>query len=1116
MSINPTADHPQPDATAVTHESIAAALRKTPDAKILPPTEEQRRVIEAEPTPSLVVAGAGSGKTHTMVLRMLWLIAHHGVAPSSLLGLTFTRKAAGELRERIDDGLRRLRAAGLIEGDDADLPEVSTYNAFAHRVFQEHALLIGREPDSVLLDEAGAFGLMRGIVLRSDDDELADFDVTVSSVTTRALELARGMRENRVDPADLDGVVRAFAAIRELPGKTGKPHSPPLKGTLDDTSELVRLNAYARLAEAYERTKRERGLIEFTDQIVGALEICERAPQVVEALRERHRHVILDEYQDTSVGQTALFSTMFRGHSIMAVGDPKQSIYGWRGASAANMRRFHDDFGARRDATFTLSTSWRNDARILELANLIATPLSIAEQPPLPELAPRPGAGDGCIEASVHQSVDEEYRAVADWIAEAFAGPDGVGPDGRLIGIRADAPSAAILFRRRRDMARVARLLTDRGVPARVIGLGGLLTTPEITDLAAVLRAARDPRAGSDLIRLLVGARARLGPADVAALHGLARSMRARGIADSGIAPGDHGPELEVTLADALEFVASKQPDGTGIGRISPAGHERLVGLGTMLADVRAHLGLPLVEAVEYAITRAGIDLEARANPTRREAADNLDAFIDYVVGYSAAHPSGDIGALLDWLDVAASRDDLAGAPIEPEPGAVQLLTIHGAKGLEWDLVAVPELIEGGLPKASREGAGWFKGGKLPYPLRLDHADLPGFDLDGYASHSEVNAAITTLTAEVKERFLEEERRLAYVAFTRARSRLLLTASYWGSGKKPRALSPYLREAVDAGLIPEPPAQTDEERPASLDRTETVSWPRPAFRGTDAEAMRDLAELVRAGLAESDLPPTSWDRDIDLLLREREDRARATPIVMPQRLAASHFKDLVLNPETVGAQWRRALPQRPFRQTRLGTMFHAWVESRFDAPAGGGDLLDDDALGIEPEDLEGLGLVAPSTADAERLAHLQARFERSAWATRRPIAVEQSIEVALGGRTLVCKLDAVYRRDDGIIEVVDWKTGSAPRGAAAEWERQLQLALYTLAYSAHEQIPPERIEAVLFYVAEGDDGVEFRFDEVSDRAELESLLAQAEARIAAMTDDAGANDAGVSAASSDA
>lgn len=1105
----------------VTHESMAMALRPSPETTAYPPTEEQRRVIEAPEHPSLVVAGAGSGKTHTMVRRMLWLVATRGVAPSSLLGLTFTRKAAGELRERLDDGLRRLRKAGLIGGDEADLPEVSTYNAFAHRVFQEHALLIGREPDSVLLDEPGAFGLMRRIVLRSDDTALGEFDDSVATVTARALDLARAMRENGVGPDDFAAFAARIDALRALQGKKEKDGFTDLAGLIEHLKKFDRNRSYVTLAVEYERAKRERGLIEFTDQIVGAFEICRRAPEIVATLRERHAHVVLDEYQDTSVGQTRLLSELFRGHSIMAVGDPKQSIYGWRGASAANMRRFHDDFDAPRDATFTLSTSWRNDERVLAAANRVARPLSAGEHPPLPELGVRPRADEGTVTATISETMDDEFASIAEWIADEFAAS--ANARDRAHGEEAaPLPSAAILFRARRNMAHVARELTRRGIPVRVVGLGGLLSTPEITDLAAVLRAARDPSSGSELIRLLVGARVRLGPADVAALAGLARAMdrwnqpeEARDVDGvSRAAPGLVGPDVEHTLIDALEYVASRRPDGSGVAGISATGHERLVEVASMLEDVRAHLGLPLVEVVEYAVRRAGIDIEAASNPHRPEAVMNLDAFIEHVVAYTAANPSGDIGTLLDWLEIAERRDELPAVGVEPEPGAVQLLTIHGAKGLEWDLVAVPDLVDGGLPKASRDGTGWFRSGVLPYPLRLDRDDLPSLALDDFTTQSEAKKGIDGLRAAVKEKAGVEERRLAYVAFTRAKHKLFLSASYWSQAKNPKKLSPFLLELVEAGVVPEPAERVNEERPDVLDHVESLSWPRPPIRAGDDKALREVAASVRwatdavassttgaAGADDPGVPPTPWDHDIELLLRERELSRQSRPISMPDRLAASHFKDLVLGPEEAAAQWRRPIPQRPFRQTRLGTMFHAWVESRFDAPAGGGDLMDGDALELDPDELELLGIAAPTTGDAERLAELQDRFERSHWGDRRPIAVEQTIELPLAGRTVVCKLDAVYERDDGTIEVVDWKTGAAPRGKAAEWERQLQLALYTLAYSTHRGIPPERISAVLFYVGEGETGVDYRFDQVSDREQLERLLAEAEERITAFAAD---------------
>lgn len=177
------------------------------------------------------------------------------------------------------------------------------------------------------------------------------------------------------------------------------------------------------LAERYQLEKRKRGLIEFSDQVTFAAEICATTPAVVEELRIRHRFVILDEYQDTSVGQTRLLGTIFGDHPVLAVGDPKQSIYGWRGASPGNMRRFHGDFRSRivppaEEPTFQLSISWRNDAKILDAANEVASRLPEASDPGVTQLGKRPGAGDGQVSLSFPETLDEEADAVAAWMRE--------------------------------------------------------------------------------------------------------------------------------------------------------------------------------------------------------------------------------------------------------------------------------------------------------------------------------------------------------------------------------------------------------------------------------------------------------------------------------------------------------------------------------------------------------------------------------------------------------------------------------------------------------------------------------------------------------------------------
>jgi len=1116
---------------------IALALADGDAARVLPPTAEQLRIITAAPRPSLIVAGAGSGKTQTMMQRILYLIAHEGVAPSSVLGLTFTRKAAGELRERVDGALRKLRAAGLVSFDAFEAPEVLTYNAFANRVFAENALLVGQEPDATLLDDMAAFTLMREIVLASDDDVLARLELTTATATEHALRVARTMSENRLAADRIAGFVREFGAVAALP-----PHAEDAKkkpyADIPRWIEIVdALPAFVALAERYASVKRERGLIEFADQVSAAAEICERAPGVADELRSRHAHVILDEYQDTSVGQTSLLATLFRDRSVMAVGDPKQSIYGWRGASPGNMRRFHDDFSSApvqssREATFQLSTSWRNDETILSAANVVARRLPEAapapDEPGGPpaddlsprELAPRPGAGAGSVEGVFALTLDEEADAVARWMREH-------------LDVRGDALSAAILFRARRSMPVFADALARAGVPHRVLGLGGLLTSPEVTDLVCALRIVHSSSSGNELIRLLAGGRFRLGVADIAALSGLAHSLakldwKLERLSDSA-ARAQRSSVVDddvVPLLDALAHAGAARDDSSVARRFSAEGFVRLREAAALVDELRALASLPLVELVDAAARVLRLDLETEANPRNPVGARNLDAFADAAHAFGRGAPGATLGAFLDWVDRAAGADALAEAQEAPQPGTVQLLTIHGAKGLEWDSVAVVGATEGELPSTPNEGLGWLRTAHVPYELLLDGRDRPDLGWrEADSQHDLVKVRATSFKEALKERAYDEERRLAYVACTRARHSLLVSGSYWHAGaKRPRTPSRFADELVDAGILPRVELEPGDEAPAG-GAGSVEQWPRAAFPEEAGARVRELADRVTAALAEEAgprgpargegptaeadagavadgaaptdrvaVPPARWSRDIDLLLAERAERAREIPRELPDRLAASGFHDLVAHPEVVARDVRRPVPRRPMRSSRIGTMFHAWVEQTYGVPGGGADMLDATSYGFDLDLEERYDAIDDvSGADRERLSELQEAFRATSWAGRRPIEVERPIEFRLAGRTIVCKLDAVFERD-GVYEVVDWKTGRRPETPSARWERQLQLALYTLAYAKARDVPVDRIRAVLVYVATGE---EFRYDadEVTSEQELVALIEEAERRL---------------------
>jgi DNA helicase II / ATP-dependent DNA helicase PcrA len=199
-----------------------------------------------------------------------------------------------------------------------------------------------------------------------------------------------------------------------------------------------------------------------------------------------------------------------------------------------------------------------------------------------------------------------------------------------------------------------------------------------------------------------------------------------------------------------------------------------------------------------------------------------------------------------------------------------------------------------------------------------------------------------------------------------------------------------------------------------------------------------------------------WQRELDVLLAERRRRLEADgSVALPTRVPASRFKDYVSDPAAVAAGLRRPMPQRPYRATRLGTLFHEWVEQRYGV---GGTSETIDAFDAELD----LGVESFEHAD---LSRLQATFERSPWAARRPIEVEREIHLPFDGRIVICKIDAVYE-ENGRYQVVDWKTGKAPTDAADLERKQLQLALYRVAYARWAGVDPDRIDAVFYFVSD--------------------------------------------------
>ncbi|MDT0203950.1 ATP-dependent DNA helicase [Nocardioides sp. AE5] len=1045
-------------------------------------SDQQWAAISAPLEPAVVIAGAGSGKTALMAARVVYLVANRIVEPGQVLGLTFTTKAASELGTRIREALG---VAGFGPGqpdpDDPALPPpaweqedaeelleptVATYNGYASSLLAEHGLRIGHEPDTRVMADASRFQLAARAIARhrGQVELLSDHPDTVVNYI---LGLEGAMSEHLVDVDD----VRAFQA-REMPRvqqviETARAKADPRRVL----NAMQRREELLGLVSTYRRLKADLGLMDFSDQIALAARLADEHPEVGMQEREKFRIVLLDEYQDTSVAQALMLKKLFGGgHAVTAVGDPNQAIYGWRGASVANILGFGKDF-TRADGSpdvpiHPLTVNRRSDRRILETANQLAAPL-LEKFPQVRALDPDERAGQGVVRTSVHPT----YAAELEWLAEQV----------RATHDAMEEPAwheIGVLTRDNKHAADVFDALSSREIPVEIVGLNGLLRLPEVAEVVATLTLLNDLTANAALLTLLTGPRWAIGPRDLALL-----GKRAHELARAGTT-GTTGQPLADQLAEAVEGADPTEVtslcdalDDPGEAAYSAAALERFALLRGELRMLRSHVGEPLLDLVRRIIDTTGIDIELASSISPAAAArrDNLDLFVKAVADFQAIDGEVSLTALLAYLETEDEMGTGLDVATPTEADSVKLLTVHRAKGLEWDAVFVVGVGEEKFP-TTRSRTQWIYGpGVLPNPLRGDRhslAQLSGYEKDQLAA----------MVADAKALEQEEELRLGYVAFTRARHMLSVSSYVWNDQRqKPIGPSPYqavVRECLrtwgeepESWLVRPGP---DEVNPL-LAQVRQAPWPvtehtAEALRrleaaefvaSVDPDAADDL-DLVEASIAEE------WDTELDRLLAEaRRDRATEIEVPLPSSLSATTLARIQHDPDELARDLARPMPRQPSPSARFGTRFHAWVEARF----GQQSLIEADELPGRAD----LGI-----DDESDLKELTETFAAGPFGHRIPHATEAPFALVLAGQVVRGRIDAIYVEDDGTHLVIDWKTN---RRADAD---PLQLAIYRLAWAELQGLPLDQVRAAFHYVRTGltDD----RSDELPDREELEDLL----------------------------
>lgn len=1056
------------------------------------PTDQQEKVITAPLKPTLVVAGAGSGKTATMSARVTYLVASGQVDPSQVLGLTFTRKATHELRERIENRLGQLyRYPGWTPSSSGQVQEltavageatVATYNSFAGSLVREWGLEVGLETDTAVLTPASSWQIMYEL-MENWGQEFEEPFSSLDSATELALQVANSLNENLLSVGEARELMEDLGqSLKDLRSVRGAAKAIDAKSLPAMTKRIQVLD----LVERYIDYKRENSLVDFGDQVALACRIVtdERVgPRVIAQYRDRFKAVLLDEFQDTSVAQTILLSSLFAGCGVVAVGDPNQAIYGWRGASSAALGQFHRHFSNGAGPVLQLSTAWRNDPQILQAANRISDPLRASGQVKVEKLVKRPGVGDerGKVWAARVQDALAEAELIAKFLAQRWS----------------PSKSMAVLCRTRSQFTPIVAALIERGIPVEVVGLGGLLDVPEVADVRALMSVALDPTSADRLMRLidLVG----IDAADLDVVWSFARELvNAR--ANTGQSSAE--PLLAEALSEiVVNFAAFEAFCKKYACALSPAGLYQAKRLGRILQEANAAANLELVDFISWAERALGLDVEAAARVDVNEVgARALAALRAQATSFKAQNPEAGAQVFLGWLNAAQDQERGLELPeVEPAPGAVQVLTVHASKGLEWDIVVVPGLVEANFPSyRSRPkedytvlANSWLtQVGEFPHTLRRDYDSLPPcpfIGLSPQAGKDAILAAGEEYRSELGKWEVAEERRLAYVAYTRARSQLLLTTSHYAAlSKTPKMTSRFLKELERSQMVQ---FLADDERDddlsnRALDQSSVSVWPHQldALAGLEEPGVADAsgqavlgkqaglslrlraAALVSAAggcqgagseealqIPEGLAPQLDdWWRQARLLLQERQIRQEnGQEIVLPSHLAATAMAKV--GKEDFIMSLRRPLPPPPSKAARLGTAFHEEMSQRLNSEGTLLSLAEAGSDRLSPADRKQVNDWLDNVADLEILRGYS------------PYATEIDQEIRLAGFNVRCRIDAVFKAvEKGRAQwlIVDWKTGG-------QRVRVDQLSLYVHAWAASQNVDISQVRAAYVYVQDG-------------------------------------------------
>jgi DNA helicase II / ATP-dependent DNA helicase PcrA len=989
------------------------------------PSPEQQEILDLGLTSIKVRAGAGTGKTTTVAMAIANLISDHGIEPEAVLGITFTNKAAAELADRV---------RGMVGGDDPGRQaEVHTYHGFAAQVLSEFGSLAGVDRRPRIITPTFARQLLADTFYQGTYQHI---DITWAGNIERILKLGDRLGDHLRGPQDiLDlGVTDETGAARaEMAGILGR----------------------------YADDKRRLGVVDYSDLIILATRVVSDFPALAKTIRDRYRVVVLDEYQDTNPAQRVLLTTIFGdGFPVIGVGDEDQTIYEWRGASAENFELFAEHFPTPEGAPAHLrglTLNRRSTQPILDIANQVRAMATEGAEPL--KSAAADDTGTEILTFWAADAVDE-----AEWIAGHFE---------RLHDQGVKWEDMAVLFRKNRHFPLVVETLGRHDIPVEVANVGGLLAVPEVADLVAWLRVIERPEDSAALAQILFGSRYRLGMADLLPLVRRA-NLRRPGKPDSE----DPDTLTIVETLDELEAVELLRPEA---GQALHHFHE------VYRRAVVESQGLSLVEVCRLILDMTGAwrDIEALPTNQRLTARLNLYRLLDLTEEWTPLRGKPSVGAFLDYLSIMyeETSEDLDAARLSGAD-AVTLVTVHRAKGLEWENVAIPALTQGDFPTTGAVledpiDKPYF----VPTNLRIDRvmSGLP--EAEGHRKDF------------ARQRSLRQEWRIGYVAVTRAGRRLFASGAQWYGLPEPPKTAKAPSELWT--LIDDHPASVRDgwaepiERPRILGSFYSAPTPDPVFANGWDNALRMAIEdpdsvgrlADAAGIAD----------EHNQLVEETEARlfALAGPGLQAedtseQTVSVTGLVTYAQCPKRYYWTDVDPLPRRRNRAAMRGTDVHRRIElhQRGQAPL---DLVEEGLYDISGD--EGSDAHADTGPPAFEV-YLGSRFaERNAALVEAPFSLQLESGYRVRGR-----IDAIYAEEDRW-EIVDFKSGRV----SDDPTRVVQLQAYAVAATDLDFgiTRPAQLDVTFSYLGGGGGEVTYRADQEwveGARSNLEGLSSDISAR----------------------